>query len=65
MDQWTGRAILWGVIAGLSFLIMLRFYTALTASPIGWEVQLGLTFGVGIAAILVVPRFERWYLRLG
>jgi len=48
MDPRTKSSLLWGVIAGLAFLVLLQGYELVT----GQRVTLGAKFGVALAVLV-------------
>lgn len=50
MNQETRTALLWGVIGGLGFLVLLQGYELLADRRVDWLVKFGVAVLVGIVA---------------
>lgn len=50
MNHETRTAILWGVIGGLAFLVLLQGYELLADRRVDWLAKFGVAVLVGIAA---------------
>lgn len=63
MDRRTKSSVLWGVVGGLLYMVLIQGYVLATASDIGALVMVGMAIGVGLATTAVTyttaPRFKQ------
>ncbi|GGN99971.1 MULTISPECIES: hypothetical protein [Haloarcula] len=53
MDAQTKSSLLWGVVAGLAFLVLLQGYELLAATPVSVGAKVGVTLLVAVAATVL------------
>jgi len=54
----TRDAVLWGLVSGLSFLVLLTGYELATGWRASLQVTLGVTLLVGVGTALLTDRIE-------
>ena len=64
MDPTVKSSLLWGLIGGLSFLVLIQGYHLVTGEFVGARIMAGVALVVGVASAILThavrPHVARW-----
>jgi len=63
MDPRLKRSALWGLVGGLSFLVLLQGYELVTTERVDWLVKLGVAAAVVVGATVLTYAAARRSIR--
>jgi len=58
MDPRTKASLLWGVVGGLAFLVLVQGYELLAGTPVSLPAKAGVAIAVGAGATLTSYRLQ-------
>ncbi|MFY4811501.1 hypothetical protein [Haloarcula argentinensis] len=58
MDPRTKASLLWGVVGGLAFLVLIQGYELLAGAPVSIPAKAGVAVVVGVGATLASYRMQ-------
>ncbi|MHC3379159.1 hypothetical protein [Haloarcula sp. H-GB5] len=58
MDPRTKASLLWGVVGGLAFLVLIQGYELLAGAPVSVSAKTGVAMAVGVGATLASYRMQ-------
>ena len=58
MDPRTKASLLWGVVGGLAFLVLVQGYERLAGTPVSLSAKAGVAVAVGVGSTLAAYRMQ-------